>query len=109
MIAYCGIDCTECPAYLATVNNDDDQRRTVAENWSRDYNSDVRPEHINCEGCLPGQSIYFSHCTVCEIRACGKGRGVHNCAHCDDFACEKLERFFELVPDARNRLTEIRS
>lgn len=109
MIAYCGIVCTECPAFLATESDDDQQRRAVAENWSQQYDSDIKPEDINCEGCLPGHSLYFNHCSVCEIRACGLSRGVVNCAHCDDFACEKLEAFFEFVPEARSRLTEIRS
>jgi len=27
MIAYCGIKCTECPAYIATINNDDAKRK----------------------------------------------------------------------------------
>lgn len=109
MIAYCGIVCTECPAYLATTSDDDQQRRKVAENWSQQYNSDIKPEDINREGCLPGHNVYFGHCAKCEIRACGIGRGVENCAYCDDFACQKLESFFAFVPDARSRLTDIRS
>jgi hypothetical protein len=109
MIAYCGLECTGCPAYLATLADDDHQRRKVAQQWSNEYKSDIKPEDINCEGCLPGGSVYFTHCRVCEIRACGVDRGLQNCGYCDDFACEKLERFLELVPDARRRLTEIRS
>jgi hypothetical protein len=39
-------------------------------------------------------------------------RGVVNCAHCDDYArqggCEKIERFFGFVPNARAVLDEIR-
>ncbi len=109
MIAYCGILCSDCPAYLATHRDDDDQRRMVAERWSREYGTEIKPEDINCGGCLPGQAIYFSHCSVCDIRACGLGRGVDNCAYCDDFACERLEGFFKLVPEARSRLVGIRS
>ena len=26
MIAYCGLDCEKCDAYLATINNDQDLR-----------------------------------------------------------------------------------
>jgi len=109
MIAYCGLDCTGCPAHLATLDDDDDQRRKVAQEWSSAYDTDIKPEEINCEGCLPGGSVYFTHCNVCEIRACGVERAVQNCGYCDDFACEKLERFLESVPEARARLSEIRS
>jgi hypothetical protein len=35
-------------------------------------------------------------------------RGVVNCAHCADYACEKLEGFFGFVPDARAVLDEVR-
>ncbi|MCK4571680.1 DUF3795 domain-containing protein, partial [candidate division WOR-3 bacterium] len=36
MIAYCGIICTECPAFLATQKDDDEERKKVAEMWSTD-------------------------------------------------------------------------
>jgi hypothetical protein len=109
MISYCGLVCTECPAYLATQNDDDERRRSVAETWSRQYGSDLKPEDINCSGCLPGEEVYFSHCLVCDIRACGMDKGVENCAHCADFACDKLGPFLEMVPEAKTRLEMIRA
>ncbi|GAF97750.1 unnamed protein product, partial [marine sediment metagenome] len=33
MIAYCGLTCTRCPAFLATQQDDDSQRAQVAEMW----------------------------------------------------------------------------
>ena len=30
MIAHCGLDCTKCDAYIATINNDDELRESVA-------------------------------------------------------------------------------
>ena len=30
MIAYCGLNCTECPAYIATKANDDKLREEAA-------------------------------------------------------------------------------
>ena len=43
------------------------------------------------------------------MRACGLERGVLNCAHCEDYACEKLEGFLGFVPDARAILDGIRA
>ena len=108
-IAYCGIVCTECPAYLATQRDSDEDRARVAETWSEEYNSDIKPEQINCDGCLPGHSRYFSHCAKCDIRACGMAKGVDNCAFCEDYACDKLVRFFGYVPVAKSKLDEIRA
>ena len=31
-----------------------------------------------------------------------------NCAHCDDYACAKLEEFFKMAPDCRTQLDGIR-
>lgn len=109
ILAFCGLTCTECPAYLATQNDNDEERRGVAETWSQQYNSDIKPEDINCDGCLPGHTQYFHHCSECDIRACGVAREVENCAYCDDYLCDRLERFLGLVPAAQTRLDSIPS
>ncbi len=107
IIAICGITCTECRAYLATQSDDDAARAKTAEEWSKAYNSEIKPEHINCDGCVPDTGRKIHHCTECEIRACGLAKGVENCGHCADYACDKLEGFFGMVPDAKVTLDEI--
>jgi hypothetical protein len=109
IVAYCGITCSECPAYLATQADNDEDRKTVAEKWSKEYNSDIKPEQINCDGCLPGPGRRFAHCAVCDIRACGVARGVENCAACEEYACDKLTRFFGFVPAAKAKLDSLRA
>jgi len=108
MIAYCGIVCTECPAYIATQNDDVEGRQKVAEMWSQQFNAPVTADDCICDGCLATTRL-GAHCRVCEIRACGMERAVVNCAHCDDYGCEKLEGFLVYVPDARNVLEGIRA
>jgi len=108
MIAFCGITCTECPAFLATQKDDDNKRRKVAELWSKEFNAQFKPEDINCDGCLSENERLFSYCKVCEIRKCGQERGVKNCAYCNDYACEKLSKFFDMASDAKTTLEEIR-
>jgi hypothetical protein len=108
MIAYCGLVCTDCPAFVATQKDDDSERERVAETWSKEYQADVKPEDINCDGCLSENGRHFSYCSVCEIRKCGRDRGVMNCAFCDEYACEKLTGFFGMAPEARLTLDEIR-
>ena len=33
MIGYCGLDCAQCEAFIATQNNDDALRAKVAAEW----------------------------------------------------------------------------
>jgi hypothetical protein len=109
MISICGLKCHECGAFLATRDDDNEKRTEVAGMWSEMYGARIEPSDINCEGCTSDGGVLFQHCTVCEIRKCGVARGVVNCAHCDDYACGKLEEFFEKVPDCRAQLDAIRA
>ena len=108
MIAYCGLVCTDCPAFIATQQDDQEALKRVAAQWSEEFNSDITPEFCVCDGCLAFDGRLCGHCSECEIRACGIERKVLNCGHCDDYACEKLEKFFGFVPDAKTALDQIR-
>ena len=109
MIAYCGLVCTDCQAYLATQANDRAELERVAAMWREQYGaSNITAESVLCDGCIVG-GRKCGHCFECEIRACGIARGVLNCAHCADYGCEKLEGFFGFVPDARTLLDSIRA
>ena len=103
IIGYCGLICTDCPAYLAKQNDDQELRIKTAEQWSGMYGADIKPENINCDGCTI-EGVKFAHCLKCEIRACGIARGVKNCGHCDDYACAKVEEFQKMVPDSKTVL-----
>jgi hypothetical protein len=107
-IAYCGIICTECPTYIATQNGDDEKRKETAEKWTAEYKHDIKPEDINCDGCLSEGDKVFIYGTVCEIRQCGREKKVVNCAYCGDYVCEKLGKFFEAAPKLKANLDEIR-
>ncbi|MBA7644661.1 MAG: DUF3795 domain-containing protein [Candidatus Stahlbacteria bacterium] len=107
MIAYCGLECSKCPALIAKKENNDELRKKTAEEWSKDFGETVTPESINCDGCL-ADGEHINYCNICEIRKCGIEKKVQNCAYCDDYICEKLEKWFKNVPDAKTTLEEIR-
>jgi len=108
LIAFCGLDCSECGALIATREDDDEKRKEVAALWSEEFNADIKPGDINCVGCVSSGGPFFGHCEICEIRACGSEKGVANCAHCVEYPCDKLSEFLSHVPEAKIRLDQIR-
>ena len=107
MIAYCGINCGECGALIATGNNDDAKRAEVAKEWSQKFGVEMQPDSINCAGC-PSDGPLFFYCEMCDIRKCAREKGLPTCAHCDAYPCETLEAFFKMAPECRKWLDEIK-
>lgn len=70
----CGIICDECPAYKATIDNDDELRKNTAQLLKEKFNIDIRPEQVNCLGCRSETTIAFSQ--SCAIKACNLQRLV---------------------------------
>ncbi len=107
MIAYCGLDCSRCDAYIATKENNDSKRYETAEKWSQMYKHDIKPEQINCYGCKSAGMKFF-HCEDCEIRQCSISKGVEHCAACEDYICDTLAGFIKLAPEAGAALENLR-
>lgn len=61
-----------------------------------------------CVGCLGRDGPHIDYCNVCEIRKCGVEKGVENCARCIIYKCDKLAKFHEQAPKAKDKLEEIR-
>ncbi len=109
MVAYCGIVCTECPAYIATQNNDEEGRRRTAAKWSQELGLEVSPDDCICDGCRAFEGRLGGYCGQCPIRACGVAKGVENCAYCESYSCGDLDKFLANVPTARETLNAIRA
>ena len=109
MIACCGLECSECEGFLATQLDDDNKRAEVAKQWSARYDTDIKPAHINCDGCRSDGRKFFYCSDICELRKCCIEKDVANCAACDMYTCDKLEGFFEVAPEARTALDALRS
>ena len=108
MIAYCGLVCTDCPAYVATQANDWQALEQLAVRAREEYGQqDATAEGTMCDGCLADSDRLCGYCAVCDVRACAMALNLADCAHCDDYACDKLEGFWAMAPEARATLDGI--
>ena len=101
MIAYCGLVCTSCPQYIATQNDDDIAREKIAKYLAEKFELYYKPEEINCDGCLSSNGRHIGFCKTCEVKKCGIAKSVENCSVCDEQPCDKLNKFFEFSPGAK--------
>ena len=109
IVAYCGMVCTECPAFDATQKNDVKSKADIAQKWSKQYKMTLRAEDITCDGCLADDKRQIGYCSICEIRKCGSSRKVLNCGYCVEFPCDKLSTVHSYAPKAREKLKAIRN
>ena len=105
MIAYCGLDCEKCDAYLATINDDQALREKTAKLWSELNNAPILPEHINCEGCrVDGAKTVYCD-SLCAIRQCALKKSVATCGDCPELEkCQTVGMIFSNNPDALKNL-----
>ena len=105
LIAYCGLDCEKCDAFIATKNNDQALRERTAKLWSELNNAPILPEHINCEGCrVDGVKTFFCQ-TLCAVRKCAVGKGVGTCGDCAEMeSCQKIGAIIAHNPDVLKNL-----
>ena len=101
MIAYCGLVCSDCPTYLATQKDDDVAREKTAAFLFEKYGLKLKPEEINCDGCLSSGARLIGYCNICEIRKCAIAKSIENCSVCDDQPCDNLNKFHEFSAEAK--------
>jgi hypothetical protein len=110
MIAYCGLVCADCEAYIATQAND---LETLEQLTARAREQFSMPElavtSTMCDGCLSSSDRLCGYCYECAVRACGTERGVPNCASCDDYGCDKVQVIWGMAPQARATLDGLRA
>lgn len=105
MIAYCGLDCEKCDAYLATIHDDQALREKTAKAWAQLNQAPILPEHINCLGCrADGIKTVFCE-SLCEIRQCALNRGVETCGSCGELEqCRTVGTILANSPEAAENL-----
>jgi len=109
LIAFCGIDCAACPAFIGTQAGDKGLLAKTAEEWSSGEEK-LTAEDMECYTCLQTEKRLFKWCSLCKVKDCCREKGFPNCAHCDEYACGELKKLWDMFPSdaARAALDDIR-
>jgi len=90
MTAPCGLDCFNCPTYLA--NEDKELRKTIAEKWG------IPPDKAICQGCRNEKGSIGILKTLeidvpCNVYKCIQEKGHDFCFECPEFPCDHLQPY----------------
>lgn len=87
MTAPCGLDCFNCPVYLAREN--ERLREAIAKNMGIPF------EQAVCRGCRDekGTIAFIGMTEPCNVYKCIEKKGISFCCDCSDFPCDHLHPY----------------
>jgi hypothetical protein len=88
MTAPCGLDCFNCPCYLA---NDNEESRKQLESMAQKYGFPL--EKALCNGCRKRNGVPPLGIEQCKVSKCISLKGIESCADCSDFPCDNLQPY----------------
>jgi hypothetical protein len=95
IIARCGFKCNLCLIYRENLKKDENNRQKFRDALERIYGDKLTLEECYCDGCMtPDSENPVRINTDCTVRPCVIDRGLENCACCDLYPCEDIERKF---------------
>ncbi|MGB2805593.1 MAG: DUF3795 domain-containing protein [Candidatus Zixiibacteriota bacterium] len=101
MLGRCGYRCDLC----AARSDDPAIRQKLIDGWRKYLGHQMYTvENVRCDGCMNDGRLADKDCPV---RPCAISKGVENCAHCDEYPCDKLEGLICSREKFVNRLGEI--
>lgn len=87
MTAPCGLDCFNCPMYLADENPE--LRAAIAKNLN------ISIEKAVCKGCRNenGTMRFLDKTEPCNVYQCTEKKKIDFCCDCSDFPCDHLHPY----------------
>src|SRR5512143_667287 len=86
ILTRCGYRCDLCLAYWPNVEKNPENRQILSDGWFKYFHFRTPPEAIICDGCMAERSLDPN----CPVRPCVAAKDLENCAHCDEYICERL-------------------
>jgi hypothetical protein len=102
MTAPCGLDCFNCPMYLA--NENDELRATISQKHG------IPIEQASCDGCRNegGKIVFLCMTEPCDVYKCIKRKGIKICSECTDFPCDHLIKKMGLESWAKDKAKSVK-
>jgi len=100
MTSPCGLDCFNCPLYLA--NTDEKLREMIADRYK------CSQEKAVCRGCRNEEGVIavIGRNKPCYIYQCIRSKDISFCCDCKDFPCDYLHPYAEQA-DQRPHNTKV--
>jgi len=89
----CGLYCGNCAIFRAYFDRDHEKLKEIGKKFR------CSPEAVRCSGCRTEPQFCWSE--DCEFKKCTGERGIDFCYECEEFPCEKVEKFSESAPHHR--------
>ena len=91
MTAPCGLDCFNCPMYMASSN--EKLRETIAENLK------IPAEKAQCKGCRNenGTIGFIGMKEPCNVYRCTQEKEIDFCSDCPGFPCDYLHPYADMA------------
>ena len=98
MTSPCGLDCFNCPMYLA--NKDEKLRNKISERTGISY------EKAICKGCRNenGTIPFLDMTEPCNVYKCISKKDIKFCCDCPDFPCDHLHPFAEKASEVPHNI-----
>lgn len=90
IISCCGMRCDLCLAFQPNIEAHPENRKLISDGWHTYFGFRIPPEKIFCSGCFSGGSPTID--SECPVHPCVSARGLHNCAECESYICDKLNK-----------------
>lgn len=91
MTAPCGLDCFNCPVYLANFNEEIRKQLTLGLK-----ERGLPTDKVKCQGCRKENGI----CPLgglmtepCKVFKCISSKSIDSCVECDEFPCDHLHPY----------------
>lgn len=107
VIGACGLICSKCDAFTATMAEDQEKLEAVAAHWRKIYqNPDIDAASVRCHGCMSDSPVKCCKCrSGCEIHTCAQKKQVSVCGLCEEFPCPLIHEFLAyLGPQAEAQI-----